>query len=217
MLAEHTLVLAIDTASPSPAVALAVGPEVFEEALASDRRSSEELLPAIQSVLARAGRALTDCDRFAVCAGPGSFTGLRIGLATAWGLSRAIGRPVESVSTLEAMAEACRAPGLAEVLVALDAGRGEAAAALYDLSGSRASVRGAIERVPLAEIRALAPQSTLAALPDGWLVGSLTPLLSPARALALAVARSKREQAGTPTPIYSRQSAAEEKRGPAPA
>src|SRR5262249_141333 len=129
------IVLALDTASPAAAVALASGPDVFEAALASDRRASEDLLSAVGDVLARAGRRLADCERIAVCAGPGSFTGMRIGLATAWGLSRAIGVPVEPVSTLEAMAEASRAAAALDVFTALDAGRGEASVARYDLRG----------------------------------------------------------------------------------
>ena len=71
------IVLAIDAASPLPAVALAAGGDVFDEALPRDRRASEDLLPAIQRVLARSGRRLSDCERLAVCAGPGSFTGVR--------------------------------------------------------------------------------------------------------------------------------------------
>src|SRR5215468_7853145 len=102
------LVLAIDTASPAPAVALADGALDVEERLPSDRSASEDLLPAIERLLAGSGRTLLSCERIAVCSGPGSFTGLRVGLATAWGLARALQRPVEGVSTLEAMAEGAR-------------------------------------------------------------------------------------------------------------
>ena len=102
------IVLAIDTASPAPAVALADETSVFVEPLPSDRTASEDLLPSIERVLAAGGRTLASCQRIAVCSGPGSFTGLRVGLATAWGLARALGCAVESVSTLSAMAEAAR-------------------------------------------------------------------------------------------------------------
>jgi tRNA threonylcarbamoyladenosine biosynthesis protein TsaB len=210
------IILAIDTASPSPAVALAAGSEVFEEVLASDRRASEELLPAIARVLARAARRLSDCERLAVCSGPGSFTGVRIGLATAWGLSRALGVPIEPLSTLEAMAEAARNGKTVAVLAALDAGRGEASAALYDLRADRAREVDPPRRLPYGEVRAAAPEALLVALPAGLLAGAEPPRISPAHALALAVARSPREAAETLSPIYSRMSAAEEKRGPAP-
>ena len=211
------IILAFDTASPAPAVALAVGPELFEEALPSDRRASEDLLPAIERALAKAGRRLAECERIAVCAGPGSFTGLRIGLATAWGLARALGVPAESISTLEAMAEASRASGVSGVLAALDAGRGEASAALYDVRADRALAASVPRRLPCGEVRAAAPEALLVALPQGLLEGAQAPRVSPARALALAVARAPRAAPGAFSPIYSRPSAAEEKRGPAPA
>jgi ribosomal-protein-alanine N-acetyltransferase len=98
-------ILAIDTASPWPAVSLLAGDALFEETLPSDRRSSEALLPAIARVLAAAKARLADCTRLAVCSGPGSFTGIRIGRHRV-GLSRASSVPVKAVSTLECMAEA---------------------------------------------------------------------------------------------------------------
>lgn len=211
------IVLALDAASPLPAVALASGGDVFEAALPPDRRASEDLLPAIGRVLAASGRRLSDCQRLAVCAGPGSFTGLRVGLATAWGLARALGCPLESVSTLEALAESVRAEGVAQVLAALDAGRGDASIALFDMSGVRALSVGLALRLPFSQVRAVAPAALLAALPAGLVPGAKGPAQSPARALAMAVARSPREAAAASlTPIYSRQSAAEEKKRGAP-
>lgn len=212
------IVLALDAASPVPAVALAVGPEVFEQALPREGRASEDLLPSIARVLADAGLRLSDCQRVAVCAGPGSFTGLRIGLATAWGLARVLGCPLESVSTLEALAESVRADGVATVLAALDAGRGDASLALFDMRGARAIQVRSLARKPLSQVRADAPAAFLAALPAELVPGAVTPAQSPARALALAVARSPRDPASHLEPIYSRQSAAEEKRrGASPA
>ncbi|MGH9399646.1 MAG: tRNA (adenosine(37)-N6)-threonylcarbamoyltransferase complex dimerization subunit type 1 TsaB [Thermoanaerobaculia bacterium] len=212
------LVLAIDAASPMPAVALAAGQDVTEEALPLDRRASENLLPAVARVLRRCGRVLSDCERLAVCAGPGSFTGLRVGIASAWALARALSRPLESVSTLEAMAEAARAEGVVAVLAALDAGRGDASVALFDVTGARAVPLGAPSLQPLWQVRAAAPEALLVALPAGLVPGAINPAASPARALALAVARAPRREAETLSPIYARMSAAEEKkRGAAPA
>ncbi|HWZ85963.1 MAG TPA: tRNA (adenosine(37)-N6)-threonylcarbamoyltransferase complex dimerization subunit type 1 TsaB, partial [Thermoanaerobaculia bacterium] len=131
------IVLALETASPSPAVALLSDGRLFEQMLPADRRASEELLPALRRVLESAGRTLADCERIGVCAGPGSFTGLRVGLATAWGLGRALGIPVEAVSTLEAMAEAARSAGAGRVVAVLDAGRGDLVCERFDLSGLR--------------------------------------------------------------------------------
>jgi tRNA threonylcarbamoyl adenosine modification protein YeaZ len=211
------LVLAIDTASPAPAVALADGASAFEERLPSDRSASEDLLPAIERVLAKSGRTLASCERIAVCSGPGSFTGLRVGLATAWGLARALPCAVESVSTLEAMAEAARPVTSGEVLVVLDAGRGEVSAAAYAMPPGRAHPVLPLRRLPLGEIASLAGDRLLVALPATLVPGAAAPAVPPARALALAVSRAPGPEAEVLAPIYSRQSAAEEKHGAAPA
>jgi len=226
------IVLAIDTASPAPAVALADEASVFEESLPSDRTASEDLLPAIERVLAASGRTLASCQRIAVCSGPGSFTGLRVGLATAWGLARVLHCPVESVSTLEAMAEAARrawgASGkpeagggneqpLREVLAVLDAGRGEVSAAAYALPPERAREVAPLRRLPLEEVASFAGGRVRVALPAALVPGAVAPVGSPARALALAVSRTPGPDATVLSPIYSRKSAAEEKHGAAPA
>jgi len=211
-------ILAIDTASPRPAVSLLAGGALFEETLPSDRRSSEALLPAIARVLAAARTRLEDCDRLAVCAGPGSFTGIRIGLATAWGLSRASGVSVEAVSTLEALAESVRASGSGRVAAVLDAGRGELVVERFALGGPRALSLGPAERVPAASIGENVAGVALVELPAG-LTGSrsIETRATPASALALAVARSPGDVASTPASAsYSRASAAEEKRHGAP-
>jgi tRNA threonylcarbamoyladenosine biosynthesis protein TsaB len=208
-------VLAIDTASPNAAVSLCWGGSLFEEALPSDRQSSEKLLPAVRSVLAAAGARLENCQRLAVCSGPGSFTGIRIGLATAWGLSRASGIPVEAVSTLEAMAEAAR-PGVSgRVAAVLDAGRGEAVLQRFDLSQSRAASLGPAVRIPRERIASAAEGDSILALPADLTDAPVAKLSMPvASGLALAVSRAPRERSGSPVQAsYSRPSAAEEKRG----
>ena len=207
-------ILALDTASPFPSVTLLVREELREESFSQDRRASEELLPAIERCLAAAGTTLARCDRIAVCSGPGSFTGLRIGLATAWAFGRAAGVPVETVSTLEALAETVRAPGIDRVAAVLDAGRGDVVLAVYSLDGARARIEEAPERLPIAEaLRRVANLPTVALPLD--LLGPETPpaALSPSRALALAVARAPGEASASLAGIYSRPSAAEEKHG----
>lgn len=209
-------VLAIDAAGPEPGVVVLARGEVFEERLPSDRQASERLLGAVARALERAGIALADCDRIAVCSGPGSFTGLRVGLSTAWGLGRALSIPVEEVSTLEALAETFRGARLAGITTALDAGRGEAVVQSFSLEGPRARPLGDPQRIPLEAAAGL--PAPLAALPAG-LLGSRAgvPPSSLARSLALAVAVSPRGATGAaaraPQAIYSRPSAAEEKRG----
>ncbi len=207
-------VIALDTASPLPAVTLLARGELFEERLAADRRASEDLLPAIGRCLAAAGIALGDCERVAVCSGPGSFTGVRIGLATAWGLRRALGICLETVSTLEAMAEAARAEAGTRVATLLDAGRGEVVLARFTLEGPRAEALSAPIRVELAEARRLASGWDLFVLPSDLLESSKILPESPSRGLARAAGKAPREERSLrPKAIYSRPSAAEEKRG----
>lgn len=210
-------VLALDTASPSPSVTLLWNGALFSEELSTDRRASEELLPAIQRLLANAGAELARCDRIAVCSGPGSFTGLRIGMATAWGLARGAEVPVEAVSTLEALAESVRDSGAQRVAAALDAGRGEVVFAVFALDGPRAEIVEPPERLLRGEAARRCRSVALAATPETLLETPSLPIRLPLSvALARAVARSPRP--GGPleaTAIYSRPSAAEEKRGAA--
>ncbi len=208
-------ILAIDTASPVPSVTLLAPGGVCEEALPDDRRASEELLPAIARCFASAGTSLSECQRIAVCAGPGSFTGLRVGLATAWALGRAAGIPVEVVPTLEALAETLRLNGATRVAAALDAGRGEIVLAFFTLEGPRARPDGPTVRLTEEEARSRVAGVLSASLPPGLLVaGGVARETSPSRALALAVEREPREEPRSRLAgIYSRPSAAEEKHG----
>jgi tRNA threonylcarbamoyl adenosine modification protein YeaZ len=201
-------VLALDTASPRPTVALSAGGRLFEENLPGDRRASEELLPAVRRVLAGADVRLADCERIAVCAGPGSFTGLRVGLATAWGFGRALGIPVEAVSTLAAMAEAARSSGAARVVAVLDAGRGEFVCQRFDLGSERARSLGAASLFTPDRIAAFASGDPVVGADDD------SPPAGLAASLARAVARQPLDDKDPGHPaIYSRPSAAEEKRG----
>lgn len=116
------LILAADTSLPILSVALVNGDAVIG-ALAMEGSGSrnEKLLPAIDWLLSESGTDRAAIELFAVTRGPGSFTGVRIGLATMQGLALALGRPVCAVSTHEAIAWG--EPG--HVVVADDAGRGE--------------------------------------------------------------------------------------------
>ena len=209
-------VLSLDTAGPDPSVAVLSGGRVFEEILPAGGRASEELLPAIERALEAAQLRLAACERIAVCAGPGSFTGVRVGLATAWGLGRALGIPVEAVPTLEAMAEAARPLGDLRVAAFLDAGRGEIVGALYDLSGERARPLVSPTRMAGADVPRFAAGAGIVSLPRDLLplAGRALPATL-AASLARAVSRSPRPGTELPIAIYARPSAAEEKHGPA--
>jgi len=210
-------VLALDTASPRPAVALVSNGKLFEELLPGDRRASEDLLPALRRALAAAGVSLGQCARIGVCAGPGSFTGLRVGLATAWGLGRALGIPVEPVSTLAAMAEAARS-GASRVVAVLDAGRGDLVCERFDLGPARARSLGPAALLRGDAIAGFAASDRVVAIPESLVVPAAEPLAqSLAAALAAAIARQpgRDAESGAALAIYSRPSAAEEKHGAA--
>jgi tRNA threonylcarbamoyladenosine biosynthesis protein TsaB len=207
-------VLAFDTSSPAPALSLVAGGRLFEEPLPPERRASEELLPALAPACG-CGDPLQDCARLAVCSGPGSFTGARVGLATAWGLSRALGIPLEPVPTLEAMAEASRGTG-PEVTCVLDAGRGELVAERFSLEENRARSLGPARRAQAAEIARIHSSGPVVSLPAGLgVAGATAPVMRVSSGLALAVARAPRPAASSFAAIYSRPSAAEEKHGAA--
>src|SRR5438105_7157646 len=115
------LILAADTSLPTLSVALVLD-DALLGAVALEGRSSrnEKLLPAIDWLLTEAAIERTSVDLFAVTRGPGSFTGVRIGLATMQGLALALGKPVCAMSTHEAIA-----PANGRASIVDDAGRGE--------------------------------------------------------------------------------------------
>lgn len=156
-------ILAFDTATPATTVALSGVDNVIFTAR-HDPRPGERpghatrLLPLVALVLERAGIGWNALDRIAVGVGPGTFTGLRIGIATARALSRARDIPLVGVSTLESLALARPAPdaapaGLDAVLAVLDARRGEVFAAIW-----RIDEAGEFENA-LLRPRALAPEA----------------------------------------------------------
>jgi tRNA threonylcarbamoyladenosine biosynthesis protein TsaB len=122
------IVLGIDTSTSIGSVAILRDDDVIADATGAAVHHGSDLLPMIDAACARAGIAPRELDAIAVGAGPGSFTGLRIGMATAKGIAFAAARPLWAVSSLAALAPGRRA-GL--VCAALDARRGEIYAGLY--------------------------------------------------------------------------------------
>jgi tRNA threonylcarbamoyladenosine biosynthesis protein TsaB len=101
------LILAIDTALDACSAAVldtAAGTTVALESQPMNRGHAEALMPLIARVIKRSGVAFTSLDRIAVTTGPGSFTGLRVGLSAARGIALAAGKPVVGVTTLTAYA-----------------------------------------------------------------------------------------------------------------
>jgi tRNA threonylcarbamoyladenosine biosynthesis protein TsaB len=131
--------LLVDTADSRGSVALVRDgrPEAVE-AHPDDSNYSSWLLPAVQRLLAASGLSLAALDGYAVCSGPGSFTGLRVGLTTVKAWAEIYHRPIASVSRLSALAGAGSESAAVRVpLVAayLDAQRGQVFAALYEVAG----------------------------------------------------------------------------------
>jgi tRNA threonylcarbamoyladenosine biosynthesis protein TsaB len=128
-----TLTLAVDTTAEFGSIALANDSGVIEEVLLHETNGfSTSLFGQIEALLERKGTALTDVGLFAGASGPGSFTGVRVGLAAIKGLAEVLNKPAASVSNLRALASYGSAPARATVI---DAKRGEIYGALYDASG----------------------------------------------------------------------------------
>ena len=99
------LVLAIESSSQVAGAAIVDGEKIISECILNKGlKHSEVLMPIIDSVFSMGDVEVSDIDLFAVSKGPGSFTGLRIGIATAKGLAQSVNRPVIGVPTLDGLA-----------------------------------------------------------------------------------------------------------------
>jgi tRNA threonylcarbamoyladenosine biosynthesis protein TsaB len=137
------LILAADTSGKQGSIALAHGwndgkCDVIEVVPLAGGTFSAQLVPQVAALLSKHGFKEQDIDAFAVASGPGSFTGLRVGLAAIKGLAEILGKPIATVSMLEVMAIAGGMQG--RVLAFLDAGRGEAYLGRYEVSAERATM-----------------------------------------------------------------------------
>jgi tRNA threonylcarbamoyladenosine biosynthesis protein TsaB len=132
-MSTEPLILSVDTATLGGSVCLTRGKEIIASIIGEATIShSNALLRDINQILKTAGVTLSDVDLFACAAGPGSFTGLRIGLATVKAFSMTLSRPCIGIPTLQAIAHSC---GPANVVVAAQpAGRGEVFAQLLSVS-----------------------------------------------------------------------------------
>lgn len=141
----HTLLL--DTGSPLVSVAVARDADVVATRSIEQQRSSAHLLDLVAEALAEAGITVRDLGGIAVLRGPGSFTGLRIGLATALGLHQTLGVPATALPSLQVMAAAVAvAPGEI-VIAAVDALRGDWSAQAF-AAGPVPRPLGAMELLP---------------------------------------------------------------------
>jgi tRNA threonylcarbamoyladenosine biosynthesis protein TsaB len=152
-------ILGIDTATPRISVALVNGDQTLADRVVVVEKNRTGLLVVLDELFAAATLRPHEVDAIAVGAGPGSFTGLRIGMATAKGIAFAAGKPLWMVSSLAALAhEELARDGSGVVIAVLDARRGEVYAGAYRRAGDRVELVG--------EERVVAP-STVSSLVDG--------------------------------------------------
>jgi tRNA threonylcarbamoyl adenosine modification protein YeaZ len=147
------ILLAIDTAAPRLQLAL-LGNDDRIDTLVEDMPTgqAERLFPALDELLARTGTTYSDLTRIAVTTGPGSFTGLRIGLSAARGLGLALGIPVLGIPSLLALSLVARCT---PVTVLLDARRDEAYSQSFSGPGIPVSPAALL---PMEEARSRVPR-----------------------------------------------------------
>jgi tRNA threonylcarbamoyladenosine biosynthesis protein TsaB len=168
------LLLAIDTSGKLGTIALARAGEsaagndfeVIEIMPLTGGTFSAQLIPQVTDLLACNGFVRNDIDAFAVASGPGSFTGLRIGLAAVKALAEVLGKPIAAVSLLEACVFSSGIQG--KVMAALDAGRGDVYVGEYEIASAAR---------PLPQEHMLAKSEFLAGA-SGWMVVTPDPALA---------------------------------------
>ena len=127
------LILALDTTTRAGSVAVVRDNQLLALLPGDESRTHGERLPSeIAAALNRAGVSREQIDLLAVAAGPGGFTGLRIGLAAIQGLAMTLNKPVAGVSALHALAAQVTDPGVAVIAPWMDAQRGDVFATLID-------------------------------------------------------------------------------------
>src|SRR3954453_6165791 len=137
------LVLGIDTSGQSGGITLAEADKelfrVVESASIAGGTFSAQLIPTLASLLKKNGYGVKDLGGFAAASGPGSFTGLRVGLSAIKGLAETLHKPIATVSILEALASL--ADGEGKIAAAIDAGRKEVFLGVYQKNANTSSTR----------------------------------------------------------------------------
>ncbi len=123
--------LSLESSAVTASAALDINGEIYEEFINNGLTHSTTLMPLVEKLLSDKGLSPKDIDLFAVAKGPGSFTGIRIGIATAKGLALGTGKLVAGVSTLEAMAAMHMDSGC-KVCALMDARLGQYYNAVFD-------------------------------------------------------------------------------------
>ena len=149
-------ILLIETATDVCSVAVSEGNEILSSGHITEARSqASQLTPLIQDTVSRAGMRIQDLAAVAVSSGPGSYTGLRVGVSTAKGICFGAGIPLIGIETLTAIAYGAIRTGAAQedpegtvIIPMIDARRMEVYTALYDSSAQRISDTEAVVLAP---------------------------------------------------------------------
>ncbi|HET6325032.1 MAG TPA: tRNA (adenosine(37)-N6)-threonylcarbamoyltransferase complex dimerization subunit type 1 TsaB [Planctomycetaceae bacterium] len=224
---QSSLVLGIETSGLAGSIALCRGAECLSEVRLEEapRRHAQTLVSQVGVLLRESGHRVRDLHAVSVSIGPGSFTGLRVGVVCAKTLAYATGCQLAAVDTLQAIAANCPAE-VERVHVIADALRGDAYVATYDLSGGiwqaehpptiAAAQAWLAERAPgevisgpgLASYADFVPQGCRQLPVETW-----TPRAAVVARLGLGqLDRGDRADCATLVPFYLRRSAAEERK-----
>lgn len=218
-------VLVMDTSSSACVLAVYAGGSCTDASREAGRSHSQILLPLIESVADEAGITLRELDLIVLGQGPGSFTGLRIGVGVAQGLAFGLGIPVAQVSSLAALAlQARRVHGASAILAALHARADEVFIGAYEAAGDLVQPVGP-ESVTRVDDLELGPERDWFGAGDGWQLESLfaaklgrtvpfeadmSPRPEDLHALGLAVhAAGGSRSADRVAPVYLREQVAE--------
>ncbi len=196
------IILALETTDRVASAALLTDGGLLEKRIESPLRHEETVMPAVDELLAEAGVAAADITSVAVDVGPGSFTGVRIGVCHANAMAMALGVPVVSVNALAALAYPLLGGGR-PVAAVVDARNGNGYGALYASNGAALIPPSAVEIAPFLE-----------RLPeDALLTGTGFPGADGALPSAGSIARIAAGRTGekAASPLYLRPSQAERK------
>ena len=200
--------LALDTAGTTGTAALAQSDAdgtlaLLNSASLPGREFSTRLIPAVAEMLQENHLALADLDAFAVVNGPGSFTGLRVGLSAVKGMAEALDKPVLALSRLAVMAAAAVecSPEARQVYSVMDAGRGEFYFGIHRHAGwecvsesleTAATLRAALAGISRSDGCIIAEKSVATALAELEGVAVVTSTLEPMLTLAARCWREER-------------------------
>jgi tRNA threonylcarbamoyl adenosine modification protein YeaZ len=210
-------ILALDTTLGACSAAVARGSELFSAYELRNREHAEAIVPMMTRVMDEAGLTYDALDAIAVTTGPGTFTGVRVGVSTARGLALATGLPLIGVTSLEVMAHMAleqldKAPDTLGIVV--DARRGEVYMALFDCEGEIISDPAAL--TPELAVDALPQKGHVllagggaglvasAALTRGLTIETVLPDLQPDAAMLATMALTRTAQEGPMHPLYLR-------------